>query len=519
MAIEFVTAKTLYTTSTFGSSSSATTSRPPGLKTGDYLFLFIYLPISASSNDPVGWTPYKNYSTASVRVMLYYREIANISTEPTEYTIGIGVTTQFAMHIVCYRGVRSVANDGLAPWYNAAYAYDDGTNTAITAPSLSAAVGTMTLYFHVWEYATLANFTSSGAVAGSGDLVQRSVVNSGMSDHPVTSYVHERDQGNVTGACGSVTGTAYSGAHSLAATILLTYTNAAPLAPVLNEPTDGAFVSTTDDTLFSWTPQDDPWDSMDDWNMRYRIVGAGSWNTVPGSGNVPTDPSVTFPAGSLAAGDYEWQVSTGDTYGYFGPWSASSFFTVGTRPATPTIVHPTLDELIDSFNYDVEWSATNQDAFEIRRVADFNGLPTSVTLSSIGVLVNDVARAYGLGFPIDNTTEHVQVRVKYNDLWSDWASVRVSVNYQEPATPTLALAVSGTTIVCTITNPAGGAALGYNEIWVDDGLGAGYVRVATGLDPDATYVYQTPRFGYDYDGHIFCRAVASIMSIADSAHV
>jgi hypothetical protein len=93
------------------------------------------------------------------------------------------------------------------------------------------------------------------------------------------------------------------------------------------------------------------------------------------------------------------------------------------------------------------WSAPDQTAAQVRRVADDAGSPdTTVVYHDSGTILSATARNRQIPFETNNRWEHVQVRIEHDGLWSSWASVRVHVSYTPPATPT---------VVATADDPEG----------------------------------------------------------------
>jgi hypothetical protein len=211
-------------------------------------------------------------------------------------------------------------------------------------------------------------------------------------------------------------------------------TNSAPNAPTLVGPVGGTVVNRAITQRFSWTVSDpDLGDSQSKYDLQYRTVGSSTWTTV-----TQQTPSQfrDFTGSTFAAADYEWQVRTYDAQGTQGPWSASGFFTAADPPAGATIITPTNGSVIGQSTATLTWSVPNQDAFEVRKVADLAGAPDTATVYwASPTVVNPVTRNYDVPFQTNNRYEHVQVRIRYSGIWTDWATVRVQVSYTPPAKP------------------------------------------------------------------------------------
>lgn len=297
--------------------------------------------------------------------------------------------------------------------------------------------------------------------------------------------------------------------------------NYPPNAPTLTSMADGGTINRGITQRASHLFSDPvPSDSQSKFDLRYRLVGAPSWTTV-----TQTTPNqfYDFPAGSFAAGDYERQVRTYDSVGVVGPYSSSGFFTAVDAPAGPTITDPVNAETIILVTNAFTWSAPDQDAYQVRKVADDTLTPgtpdTSTVYYDSGEVIDTTTRTVQLDFPVNGRTEHLQVRVKFADLWSEWATIVVDVDYSPPPTPTVDLSTDLATgsLLVTITNPAPvgeDPAASYNDVYVDDGNGE--ERRATAVPPNTSWRYWLPVSGRDYSTAIRVVAVAASGATASS---
>lgn len=301
----------------------------------------------------------------------------------------------------------------------------------------------------------------------------------------------------------------YGGATSAQAYVYLE--NRAPNAPTLTTMVGNALISTGSTNRAQHLFNDpDTGDSQSAFELRYRIVGDATWTTVLAP--VP-NPFYDFPAGTFTPNDYERQVRTYDAGGLVGPWSSSGFFTADDPPAGPTITYPINGQDAEQ-SETLVWSSADQDAYQVRRVADDGaGAPDTGTIyQDTGEVTTALIRSLALTFATNNRTEHIQVRVKNDGLWSEWVSVMVNVDYSPPMVPTLVTYVDTSTasLLLMITNPAptGGAPVTvYNDVYVDDGDGE--ERKATAVATNTGWRYMTPRSGRDYSTAIRVVAVAA----------
>ncbi|HBJ73752.1 MAG TPA: hypothetical protein DDY88_08655 [Actinobacteria bacterium] len=251
---------------------------------------------------------------------------------------------------------------------------------------------------------------------------------------------------------------------------------------------------------FSWTFSDpDPGDTQSAFDLRYRVIAAGSWTDLSAT---TVNTYVDIVGSAFTANNFEWQVRTYDALGAVGSYSASSFFTAASTPATPTITAPA-DGATVTNNQNVTWSAPSQTAYQLRRIGDSSGLPDTGTIySDTGEVTDAVARALSVDFPVNNRFEHVQVRVKNAGLWSAWASARVSVSFTSPSPATFTVTADNATasILVTITNPVSVPAAASNAVYVREASDTGYgQRMANGLLPNTAWTWRTPASGVEYE--------------------
>lgn len=232
--------------------------------------------------------------------------------------------------------------------------------------------------------------------------------------------------------------------------------NVAPTAAVGLSPDGGTAVDRTLVQRLAWTFTDpDVGDTQSKFDVQWRLA-AGSWTTVT---QTTTSQFYDAPANTFPAGSIEWQVRTYDALGVASPWSASAFFTAATTPATPAITAPANNSTQATPAGVLSWSAPTQTSYQVRKVADSAGAPnTAVVYYDSGEVVSSSARNAALDFPVNNRTEHLQVRIKASGLWSTWSSVKVNVAYSAPAVPTLVVTAQPNavppSIAVAVTHPA-----------------------------------------------------------------
>lgn len=294
----------------------------------------------------------------------------------------------------------------------------------------------------------------------------------------------------------------------------------APFPPTLVAPAYNGSIETTQAYTFRWTFNDeDPGDYQTWANLRYRLVGDYEWTTLNGvspySEVTPgTDPQWTAAADTFPVGDYEWQVQTSDRTSRWSGWSATGRFTSSAVGALPVITAPADSATITTSEVTLTWTVDDQDAYQVRVLADASGAPNEdVNLWDTGEVAAGATRSQVVPLPTNFFTQHIQVRVKKGSgLWTGWSSVRVSTNFAQPTAPVVSAAPDGVAIDVSYRNPSGGNAVARNDIYVtEDGVER---RVATGLAPTDnavhTWTYQTPMSGVDYSGQIRVVAVGTL---------
>jgi hypothetical protein len=106
----------------------------------------------------------------------------------------------------------------------------------------------------------------------------------------------------------------------------------------------------------------------------------------------------------------------------------------------------------------VAWSTPDQDAYQLRTVADDGGSPdTGTVYTDTGTVESPSARSRSVTFPTTGRFEHVQLRVRNDGLWSPYRSNRFEVSYTPPAVPTIDTLTGdppGATITVAWTHPA-----------------------------------------------------------------
>lgn len=289
------------------------------------------------------------------------------------------------------------------------------------------------------------------------------------------------------------------------------FTNRPPNAPALISPVNNQAIDRAQPLVLEHQSSDpDTGDTQVARETRWRPVGAADWIT---TGMVAsTVPAHTIPGGTLAAGEHEWQARTWDASGP-GPFSGSEFFTAADRPAAPVFTVPAAGAIITAATVTATVTAPDVDALEWRVVGDTAGQPNPAVIIAAGGTIEDpVARSFAAtGLP-NNTTVHLQARVRHDGLLSDgWADSPHAVAYTPPAPATLVVTPVKTidspldftdAISVTITNPApsGGqpAVTAYDLHRRETLLGGDGIRIKAGVAAGVVADF-TPASGVEYE--------------------
>lgn len=282
-------------------------------------------------------------------------------------------------------------------------------------------------------------------------------------------------------------------------------TVAAPNRPDSLNPASGV-VGYDRQQRFTWRfTSPDVGDRQTGFELRWN-QGAG-WNSV--GPQETTGSAHTFAANTFTGGQIEWQVRVQGRFGDWSDWSDSAFVIAASSPPGPTIVSPPNNGVIASGEELVEWASATQNAFQLRRVGDDGGAPDlGVVYWDSGEIVSSSTREYLVGFPVNGRTEHLQLRTRFDGLWSGWESVFLTVSYTAPAVPDVDTAVfqvrglpAGFRYTVSTPEPGLGEPTPVGvEIWRRvQGTGGDGVRIAAGLPVGAVFDDYAVASGVEYE--------------------
>lgn len=283
----------------------------------------------------------------------------------------------------------------------------------------------------------------------------------------------------------------------------------APNAPTPVSPINNVVLNAGQVNRLDWEFSDpNPGDTQTFYEVRYRIVGDLFWTEASASSSASFHD---LAANTLAVGDYEWQVRVGDPMSTLSTWSSLSYFSVASPPNTPVITSPAVNQVITEDNVTMEWQLpVGQEQFQVRRVADTNGNPDdTIIYHDVSVISPD--QNYYYFFLDTNRVEHLQVRTMVDGIWSDWASVRITVNMDPPPAPLITATAepSNGLVRVVLDHPGGIPAVDHFAVerrlagsgeWVR--LADGLVKIVDSVLVGAEYEDRTAasRTEYEYRG-------------------
>ncbi|MCX7570416.1 hypothetical protein OS242_10620 [Tumebacillus sp. DT12] len=288
--------------------------------------------------------------------------------------------------------------------------------------------------------------------------------------------------------------------------------NAVPLAPTLLMPSGGEGLDRNAEITLSWKFNDTPSDTQSKFDLRWRLVGAATWNDI-----TTATPTQRFDAvaGYFPYGLIEWQVRTYDQSGAGSPWSDQQVFFAGNKPGIPVITSPAGGSTVGVARPLITWSSPDQKKYELM-VSD----PFGVMVWTTGEVPDADARIRAIGTVLENGRSYtLKLRVKNADgVWSDFTTASISVSYTPPAQPVSTLQKLEGYMSLTILNPAPQGTeplISQNEIYRREG-GGPLIRIGT-VESDGRYDDFHVAAGKDYEYVV--RAIGENGTVRDSEPV
>ena len=244
--------------------------------------------------------------------------------------------------------------------------------------------------------------------------------------------------------------------------------NTPPGLPTLLAPIGNEVVRAAEAQTFRLRPADtDPGDVISRTDWEWQLVSGG---TVITHTQNTAEAQTTRAANAFTSGAWQWRARTYDRAGAVGSWSGWAYFTAGVPQPAPTITSPTNNAVISDTSGPVSWSASQQEAYEVRVLGDSGGTPNLAVVYVPAVTVVSDARTTTVTRAQSGRVEHTQVRTRYLGLWSEWGSSRNEVLFTPPAVAFLALALDARRgyVLATIQHPTpigSQPEVQYAELW------------------------------------------------------
>jgi hypothetical protein len=285
--------------------------------------------------------------------------------------------------------------------------------------------------------------------------------------------------------------------------------NQAPTVPTNLSPSGGIAKDRGSVIRLSWQHNDANGDPQAKFDLQWRLQGAQTWNTVT---QVTTNQYWDAPANTFSRGTIEWQVRTYDQAGLSSPYSDIQTFFAGDKPENPTITDPVNGATVPVANPVVQWSSVGQVAYHVKLLDNNNNLLWEIQATSGN-------KAQTIQYNLANNTDYkIQLAIKNADnLWSDFVTVNIHVSYTPPAVPVATTAKGEGTITIMIDNttPTGTQPnVSYNEVYRRKQGETTWMRIATNIPADASFVDYTPASGQVYQ--YFVRAWGDNGTYSDS---
>lgn len=271
--------------------------------------------------------------------------------------------------------------------------------------------------------------------------------------------------------------------------------NVAPGTPVNLRPSGGSSIDRSQIFAFTWEHNDS--DPQSRYNLRYRLRGTETWNSVSQRGPLSLH---YLGASILPLGVIEWQVQTYDQMDLQSPWSPLAIFNAVDPTGAPVILTPGANESINIARPFIQWSSSEQTAYNVQVLQGTTVLWETERTS------NNKAQTIGIDLE-NNRTYTFRVRVKGSGgLWSGWASIDVFTSFTPPINPYVSYEADSDrgSISLSIENfmsrdPMGEPPAVRNDLYRRKAGETDWVRIAKDLPIHGYYVDYTPGSGVTYE--------------------
>jgi hypothetical protein len=288
--------------------------------------------------------------------------------------------------------------------------------------------------------------------------------------------------------------------------------NQAPTVPTNLSPSGGTPKDRASVIHLSWQHNDANGDPQAQFDLQWRKQGDATWNDVS---QVTTNQCWDAPAGTFPKGTIEWRVRTYDQAGLSSPYSDIQTFFAGDKPANPTVTDPIDGATVPVARPTVQWSSVGQTAYHVKVLDVAEALLWETQ-------ANSPNKAQTVLYDLQNNTDYkIQVAIKNADnLWSDFVTSNIHVSYTPPAVPIVATTKGEGIITISIDNPTPTGTepnVSYNSVFRRKQGESTWIRIATNIPADASFVDYTPASGQVYE--YFVRAWGDNGTYSDSSVV
>jgi hypothetical protein len=273
--------------------------------------------------------------------------------------------------------------------------------------------------------------------------------------------------------------------------------NQAPTVPTNLSPSGWLAKDRGSVIRLSWQHNDANGDPQAKFDLQWRLQGEQTWNTVT---QVTTNQYWDAPANTFPRGTIEWQVRTYDQAGLSSPYSNIQTFFAGDKPANPTIIDPTNGAIVPVANPVVQWSSVGQTGYHVKLLDSNDNLLWELQ-------ANSTNKAQTVLYDLQNNTDYkIQVAIKNADsLWSDFVTSNIHVSYTPPAVPIVTTTKEEGIITVSIDNPTPSGTepnVSYNDLYRRKQGETEWIRIATNIPADGSFVDYTPASGQVYEYYV-----------------
>ncbi len=247
----------------------------------------------------------------------------------------------------------------------------------------------------------------------------------------------------------------------------------------------GRTVDALEQILFSWVHTSLDGTAQTAYQIRYRLVGAGTWTTL--AKVTSSSQFYAMPAATLANGNaYEWQVMTWGQAVAGSVWSDTATFPTAARPVVTITIPDGEGHTSDTLRPEWIFYSANgraQASYKVSLYSQAGALLEQIEATHPDVRMVELATTLA-----NDTTYELRIRVTDEDgQVSDVETRTFLVDYIDPAPPQVELTWDPDrgSVLISITNPTGtvsDAAPLYNNVYRQEGEGWLLIRGQVPLD-------------------------------------